>query len=116
MSVHGVVVTSGQCLYMVLWSLVGGPLQVMLETEQQETEEREKEEQEKKLAAREQRCERRIRRVLFGHDGQCHLLAVFVFTRAHLLSKFFQIKHIIYVYVMSVYFISVYIWPFCIPV
>ena len=45
-------------------------LQVMLETEQQETEERLKEDQQRKLATREQRCERRIRRVLFSHDGQ----------------------------------------------
>ncbi|KAK2165866.1 hypothetical protein NP493_1346g00017 [Ridgeia piscesae] len=45
-------------------------LEVMLETEQQETEERQQEEQLRRLAAREQRVERRIRRVLFGHDGE----------------------------------------------
>ena len=43
---------------------------MMLETEQQETEERQKEEQQRRLVAREQRVERRIRRVLFGHDGE----------------------------------------------
>lgn len=45
-----------------------GLLEVMLETEQQETEERQKEEKQRRLAAREKRIERRIRRVLFGHD------------------------------------------------